>query len=625
MVKFVDDSTSKVQGVGDVVIRRKNGSRAILTGVLFVPAIRYNLLSIGHLIQKGFTVVMGGFNKIEVFDKKKNLILRSKISKDKTFQINLVKFAMCEESGKMNTDTRTGNEEVLVHVAMFAGAEPFGQAEALNIAGAKPIGQTEALKKFVWKDPMREEVDSVRKNGIWKLVGIPIGKKKKSVEGNAAKEAWGVTGEPRHGEHRSVTSFSLGVTGGPRHGEHRSVTSFNHTRPQQSFNRARRHSRASNWQPHSNRLVMSLSRSFELFGLGRTARASWHLPSLRDWQEQLLNGLASLSVSLSVLNRTLESAETKEERLSAFLTAARNGITEIVSELRTKISSVVYETSPKSENVLLVAVKNKQVNVVEMLRNILKKETFDSLILERDNRENTVLHLAAGTSSNQRAGTTMQMIWDIKWYQYISGLVPKEFIYRRNKDDKTAWEIYELEHIQKVKDCSEALKDLSNSGSVVAALIAGISFATSTTVPGSTDNGKPILGGKPEFDVFSIASLIGLGFSITALVMFLAILTSPKQVQHFHLSLPLKLIFGLGSLFASVASMLVSFWAAHFFVLNEKYNMILLPVYVATWFPITIYALMQFPFYVELVRAIFKKVPRPYRNPHSFVHPTHFS
>ncbi|KOM51443.1 hypothetical protein LR48_Vigan09g010200 [Vigna angularis] len=317
--------------------------------------------------------------------------------------------------------------------------------------------------------------------------------------------------------------------------------------------------------------------------------------------------------------------ETKEERLSAFLTAARNGITEIVSELRTKISSVVYETSPKSENVLLVAVKNKQVNVVEMLRNILKKETFDSLILERDNRENTVLHLAAGTSSNQRAGTTMQMIWDIKWYQYISGLVPKEFIYRRNKDDKTAWEIYELEHIQKVKDCSEALKDLSNSGSVVAALIAGISFATSTTVPGSTDNGKPILGGKPEFDVFSIASLIGLGFSITALVMFLAILTSPKQVQHFHLSLPLKLIFGLGSLFASVASMLVSFWAAHFFVLNEKYNMILLPVYVATWFPITIYALMQFPFYVELVRAIFKKVPRPYRNPHSFVHPTHFS
>ncbi|XP_047153796.1 uncharacterized protein LOC124825253 [Vigna umbellata] len=135
-VKFAYDNTSKVEGVGDVVIRRKNGLRAILTSVLFVPAIRYNLLSIGQLIQKGFTVVMGGFNKVEVFDKKKNLILRSKISKDKTFQINLVKSAMCEESGKMNTDTRTGNEECLVHVAMFAAAKSFSQAEALNIAGA---------------------------------------------------------------------------------------------------------------------------------------------------------------------------------------------------------------------------------------------------------------------------------------------------------------------------------------------------------------------------------------------------------------------------------------------------------------------------------------------------------
>ncbi|BAT91896.1 hypothetical protein VIGAN_07053600 [Vigna angularis var. angularis] len=220
MVKFADESTSKVDGVGDVVIKRKNGSRIILTGVLFVPAIRYNLLSIGQLIQKGFTVVMGYFNKVEVFDKKKNLILRSKISKDKTFQINLVKSAMSEESGEITTDTRTGDEEGLVHVAMLACTNSIGQTEDEDMfACAEPIGQTEALKKSVWK----EEI----------------------VEVNATKKAWGVgvTGETRHGEHRSVTSFSQGVMGEPRHYEHRSVKSFNHTRPQHSFNRC--HTRAS--------------------------------------------------------------------------------------------------------------------------------------------------------------------------------------------------------------------------------------------------------------------------------------------------------------------------------------------------------------------------------------------
>ncbi|WVY95004.1 hypothetical protein V8G54_034092 [Vigna mungo] len=73
-------------------------------------------------------------------------------------------------------------------------------------------------------------------------------------------------------------------------------------------------------------------------------------------------------------------------------------------------------------------------------------------------------------------------------HEYINSLVTEQFTYRRNKNGKTAWEIYELKHLQRGKDCSEALKDLSNSGSVVAVLIAGISFATSTTVPGSTEH-----------------------------------------------------------------------------------------------------------------------------------------
>lgn len=41
------------------------------------------------MIQKGFTIVMGGFNKVELFDENRNLILRSKISKNQTFQISM--------------------------------------------------------------------------------------------------------------------------------------------------------------------------------------------------------------------------------------------------------------------------------------------------------------------------------------------------------------------------------------------------------------------------------------------------------------------------------------------------------------------------------------------------------
>ncbi|KAK7316749.1 hypothetical protein RJT34_00434 [Clitoria ternatea] len=305
-----------------------------------------------------------------------------------------------------------------------------------------------------------------------------------------------------------------------------------------------------------------------------------------------------------------------DKRETAFLAATKNGIVEIVAALLSKIPSAVHETNHNNENVLLVAVKNRQTHVVEVLRKTLDKELFDSLILEADNKENTVLHLAAGTTGNtertwQIAGAAMQMMWDIKWYQYIRDLVPEHFIYRTNKEDKTAGEIFKQKHKDLVKESSEWMKETSNSCSVVAALIAGVSFATSSTLPGGTENGKPALEGQPAFDAFAIASLIGLCFSVTALIMFLAILTSRKQAQDFRKSLPLKLLFGLSSLFVSIASMLVSFCAAHFFVLKDQYKNILFPVYVATCLPVTFYAVVQFPLYFDLLKAIFKKVPQP--------------
>lgn len=113
-----------------------------------------------------------------------------------------------------------------------------------------------------------------------------------------------------------------------------------------------------------------------------------------------------------------------DKKETAFLAAAKYGIVEIVFALQSKIPSAVHETNSNNENVLLVAVKNRQTKVVEVLRKHMDKELFDSLILEVDNRENTVLHLAAGTGTTsnsertwQIAGAAMQMMWDIKWYQ----------------------------------------------------------------------------------------------------------------------------------------------------------------------------------------------------------------
>ncbi|CAK8575335.1 unnamed protein product [Lathyrus sativus] len=304
---------------------------------------------------------------------------------------------------------------------------------------------------------------------------------------------------------------------------------------------------------------------------------------------------------------------------TAYLIAASNGIVEMMSALKLKIRSVTHETNSNNENALLLAVKNRQPHVIKWLWKSLPKEVFQHLNLEVDKNENTVLHVAAYTSIQREntwriSGAAMQMMWDIKWYKYIKGLVPEHFNHRNNKDGKTPSEIFKEQHKELLQNSIEWLKDTSESCSVVAALIAGVSFATSGSVPGGNQqSGQPALEGHPAFEGFAVSSLIGLYFSVTALIMFLSILTSRKEVEDFRRNLPMKLLFGLSSLFVSIVAMFVSFCAGHFFVLTDKYTKrgILFYLYISICLPVAFYAAVQFPLFVDLVKVIWKKVPPP--------------
>ncbi|GAU20494.1 hypothetical protein TSUD_130520 [Trifolium subterraneum] len=337
------------------------------------------------------------------------------------------------------------------------------------------------------------------------------------------------------------------------------------------------------------------------------------LPITSDKKGILLEAMKNIETKLSA-----EKIDTKD---ATYLVAAKHGIVEITSALESKMKSVIHERNSNNENALLLAVKHRQPQVVEGLQKSLSsnKKIFQSLCLKVDNNENTMLHLAAYTSLNKEttwriSGPAMQMMWDIKWYKYIKGIVPEYFKHRINKDKKTPGEIFKEEHKELLQSSTEWLRDTAESCSVVAALIAGLSFATSGSVPGGNDNsGKPALEGQPAFEGFAISSLIGLYFSGTALIMFLSILTSRKQIEDFTINLPTKLLAGLTSLFVSIVAMFISFCAGHFFVLTDKYGKhdILFYLYIVFSFPVIFYAAVQLPLYIDLLKVIWKKVPPP--------------
>ncbi|KAJ9182436.1 hypothetical protein P3X46_006431 [Hevea brasiliensis] len=324
---------------------------------------------------------------------------------------------------------------------------------------------------------------------------------------------------------------------------------------------------------------------------------------------------------------TFEDTQKSWKKETPILIAAKMGVTEIVDKILDTFPIAIQDLDSDKKNAVLLAVEHRQTDVYNLLlkRAMLKETVFRQL----DNKGNSALHLAAKFGDHRPwliPGAALQMQWEIKWYKFVKKSMTPHFFVKRNRKGQTAKEIFTVTHKDLVTKGNEWLTKTSESCSVVAALIATVAFATSATVPGGVnqDNGAPTLKNEPAFNVFAIASIIALCFSVTALIFFLTILTSRYQENDFAMDLPRKLFMGLTSLFTSIASMLLSFCAGHFFILKENLRYVAFPLYAATCLPMTFFALAQLPLYFDLVRAILNEVPqRSYRHKVSLTHSIH--
>ncbi|XP_061374344.1 uncharacterized protein LOC133316591 [Gastrolobium bilobum] len=295
------------------------------------------------------------------------------------------------------------------------------------------------------------------------------------------------------------------------------------------------------------------------------------------------------------------------------LIAAKMGVTEMVEKILDTYPVAIYDVTYDNKNVVLLAIENRQPHVYSLLnkRSLIKESAFSQV----DKQGNSALHLAATYRSHKPwrvPGAAMQMQWEYKWYKLVKNSMPPNFYERYNKNGQTAKQIFIKTHGPLVKEGSKWLTKTSESCSVVAALVATVAFTTSTAIPGGPDQetGIPLLRGEPPFNVFAIASLVALCSSVTALILFLSILTSRYQEKDFVVDLPRKLLLGLTTLFTSIASVLVSFCAGHFFIIEDKLKYAVYPIYAVTCLPVTFFALVQLPLYFDLTLAIFRKVPQ---------------
>ncbi|KAI8029153.1 Ankyrin repeat-containing protein NPR4 [Camellia lanceoleosa] len=310
---------------------------------------------------------------------------------------------------------------------------------------------------------------------------------------------------------------------------------------------------------------------------------------------------------------SLESRQkNKTKRDTPILIAAKNGIKELVEKILDLFPEAMYDTSPDGKNVMHIALENRKIEVYKALTDWT---LIKDLLHHNDKNGNNALHHAAtvGKYPPWRApNAVLKMQYEIKWFESIKGPLPKNMLDHQNNEGKTPYQTFMETHEDLVKNDTDWLMKTTDSCTLVAALIATVAFATSASFPGGIngDNGEPILQQERMFEVFAISSLVALCFSLTAVLMFLSILTSRHQAMDFYVYLPRKLLIGLTALFISIASMLVSFCGGHFFVLRKIVKQAQVVEYLVAFLPVMFFIIAQCPLYIKLFWAtVIKKEP----------------
>ncbi|KAG4971234.1 hypothetical protein JHK82_036901 [Glycine max] len=298
---------------------------------------------------------------------------------------------------------------------------------------------------------------------------------------------------------------------------------------------------------------------------------------------------------------------------SPILIAAKMGVAEMVEKILETDPVAIHDVDADNKNVVLLAIENRQPHVYSLLneRSMIKETAFRQV----DNQGNSALHLAATYRSYKPwrvPGAALQMQWEYKWYKLVKNSMPPNFYERYNENGQTAKQVFISTHERLAKEGGKWLSKTSESCSLVAALVATVAFTTSTAVPGgpNQNTGYPLFQGRLAFNIFAVASLVALCSSVTALVLFLSILTSRFQEKDFAMDLPRKLLLGLTTLFTSIASVLVSFCAGHFFIVEDELKFAVYPIYAATCLPVSLFAFVQLPLYFDLSLAMIRKVPQ---------------
>ncbi|KAI3821754.1 hypothetical protein L1987_09326 [Smallanthus sonchifolius] len=186
----------------------------------------------------------------------------------------------------------------------------------------------------------------------------------------------------------------------------------------------------------------------------------------------------------------------------------------------------------------------------------------------------------------------------------VEQMIPPSYRQMKNKDGKTPQDLF----ARKQADLVSKGEEWMNNYMLVATLIATIVFAAAFTLPGGYKDNKGIPFYREELSliIFVVSDAVSLISSSTSVLIFLSILTSRYAQYDFMESLPVKIIFGLATLFLSIVTMMVAFSASFFVLYHNNLKWVPITVTSLAGIPVLLFAKLQFKFLVNVLYVTYR-------------------
>ncbi|XP_048133990.1 uncharacterized protein LOC115727320 [Rhodamnia argentea] len=344
-------------------------------------------------------------------------------------------------------------------------------------------------------------------------------------------------------------------------------------------------------------------------------------PAIKRVQEAKLRHVAAVElvkqvcIAISYMNTT-EITDFFEEK-NLLCQAATKGISELVKLCIQFFPELIW-ISPYGRRLMTYAVQFRQERILRLFLNVSSTNAL-SLVPGPTRKESELMmitaikyavpkHNPSFEAVTNVAGAAFQMQRELQWFKAVeSWVVPNMRLGYYGEGGQTGWYKFVQNHKELLEKGEKWVKDTTNSCMLVSTPIATVLFSAAFTAPGGNDDkaGVPLLLGEDFFLVFAISDALGLLSSMTAILLFLAILTSRYEAQDFLESLPKKIIMGLCFLFLSLAFMLVAFAATLSIVLDKRLKWVLIPITLLASFPVTLFIVLQLPLLYQMVKSTY--------------------